>query len=461
MAHRPLRLVALVTVLAVLLTSCSVTVHGSGRSGVAALAPNASLPVIGDANSDFDRLSKNALTDVEAFWQQAYPSISGGRSLPPLKGGIYSVDDQDLTSQDLRNGCLKEEPKAVVDNAFFCEVDDSIAYDRVGFIPQLVAKYGQFFVALLFGHEFGHAIQYRLGTIDDQESIVKETQADCAAGAFTAWVVDLKAPHWRVSTAELEKVLVGYIQLRDPNPHSPTDEGTHGNGFDRISALDTGITKGVKACFDPGWADRSFTERPFVDPTDYYANGNEPEAQVLNAGTQDQGGGGLQPDLNAFWKQAATTIGKSWSDVRIAEAAHPPCQPGTTSEFGYCPNDNTVYYSKTIADKAYAYGDYALGTLFVYGWGLAARHQLFGRALADAGALIAAGCYAGAYSASINVETPESGRSFTLSPADMDEGTAAVLTMVGDPLAYGARGTSALDRIDSFVKGYFGGLAVC
>jgi predicted metalloprotease len=459
MGHR--RLAVLLAVAVSVLVGCSVSVQGHGRSGVAAVAGNASLPVVGDANTDFDRLSKNAISDVEAFWQQAYPSISGGKSLPPLAGGIYSVDDKTITAQDLKNGCLKEEPKAIVDNAFFCEVDDSIAYDRVGFIPELVRKYGQFFVALLFGHEFGHAIQYRLGTIDDQESIAKETQADCAAGAFTAWVLDLKAPHWRVSTAELDKVLVGYIQLRDPNPHSPTDEGTHGNGFDRISALDTGIKKGVKACFDSSWADRSFTERPFVDANDYNAGGNEPEDQVLNAGTQDQGGGGLQPDLNAFWKSAAASIGKSWTDVKIAEAAHPPCQSGTSSEFGYCPSDNTVYYSKTIADKAYAYGDYALGTLFVYGWGLAVRHQLFGRDLSDSGALLAAGCYSGAYSASVNVETPESGRSFTLSPQDMDEGTSAVLTMVGDPLAYGSRGTNALDRIDSFVEGYFGGLKVC
>jgi predicted metalloprotease len=461
MGHRLVALLAPL-VAAVLLSSCTVAVRGSGTSGVTPLAKDASLSVVGDANTDFDRLSKNALSDVETFWRLSYPSISGGDPLPPLKGGIYSVDDKNITRADSANACLHEAPKAIVDNAFFCELDDSIAYDRVGFIPQLVKQYGQFFVALLFGHEFGHAIQYRLGTIDDQESIVKETQADCAAGAFTEWVLNLQAPHWRVSTAELDKVLVGYIQLRDPDPHSSTDEGTHGNGFDRISALDTGITKGVKACFSPSWDDRQFTERPFVDQSDYNSNGNEAEAEVLNAGSQDQGGGGLQPDLNVFWKAAAASIGKSWTDVKIAEAGHPPCQQGSTSEFGYCASDNTVYYSKTIADKAYVYGDYALGALFVYGWGLAVRHQLFNRDLTNADALLAAGCYAGAYSASINVDAPtDPDRTFTLSPSDMDEGTVAVLTMVGDSLAYGARGTNALDRINSFVGGYFGGLSSC
>jgi len=419
------------------------------------------MTVEGDAHTPFDRLAKNALSDVFDFWRQSYPEISGGQAFPPLTGGVYSVDDKNITRADLKNGCLKEEPKAIVDNAFFCEVDDSIVYDRVGFIPDLVQKYGQFFVALLFGHEVGHAIQDRLGSIDDLPSIAKETQADCAAGAFTAWALDLKAPHWRVSTTELEKVLVGYIQLRDPDPHSPTDAGTHGNGFDRLSALDAGITSGVKACYATSWADRAFTERPFVSGSDYENNGNEPEDEVLNAGSQDQGGGGLQPDLNAFWQQAAQSIGKPWSNVKIAEASHPPCMAGTASEFGYCPSDNTVYYSKDIADQAYKYGDYALGTLFVYGWGMAVRKQLFDRPLNNSDALIAASCYAGAYSQSINVDTPAPSRTFTLSPADMDEATAAVLTMVGDPLAYGARGTSSLDRIDAFVKGYFGGLKGC
>ena len=462
MSVRRPALVALLVACVVLLASCTVAVKATGHSAVPPVASDASLDVIGDAHTSFDRLAKNALTDVFSFWEQAYPSVSGGKELPALKGGIYSVDDANITSQDLDNGCLSQEPKAIVDNAFYCEVDDSIAYDRVGFIPQLVDKYGQFFVALLFGHEFGHAIQDRLGTVDDMPSIAKETQADCAAGAFTAWVLDLKAPHWRVSTAELDKVLVGYIQLRDPTPHSPSDEGTHGDGFDRLSALDTGITQGVTACYASSWANRSFTERPFISGDDYNNNGNEPEAEVLNSGTQDQGGGGLEPDLNAFWKQAAASINKPWTDVKIAEASHPPCATGPTTEFGYCPADNTVYYSKDIADKAYAYGDYALGTLFVYGWGLAVRHQLFGRDLASSDALIAAGCYAGAYSKSINIDTPsDPDRTFTLSPSDMDEATVAVLTMVGDPIAYGPRSTTALSRIGSYVKGYFGGLQVC
>ena len=73
-------------------------------------------------------------------------------------------------------------------------------------------------------------------------------------------------------------------------------------------------------------------------------------------------------------------------------------------------------------------------------------------------ALLAAGCYAGAYSKSIN---SANSNTFELSPPDMDEATVAVLTMVADSLAYGRHDTSGLDRIESFKKGYFGGLTSC
>jgi hypothetical protein len=36
-----------------------------------------------------------------------------------------------------------------------------------------------------------------------------------------------------------------------------------------------------------------------------------------------------------------------------------------------------------------------------------------------------------------------------------------MLDQVGKPVAFGDRGTSGLDRIQAFVKGYRGGLSVC
>jgi predicted metalloprotease len=453
---------ALALVAALVLAGCSATVAGHGALDAPAVQPTSSLTVVDDGHTDFDRLAKNALTDVEAFWTTNYPLVSGGKALPALAGGIYSVDDQHLTTDDSDNACLKQEPDIIQDNAFYCSLDDSIAYDRVGLVPQLAQKYGSYMVALVFAHEFGHAIQARLGISKNRSTIYKESQADCAAGAFTASVLNFRSPYFRISAADLEKVLVGYIQLRDPAGTDASESGSHGDGFDRLSALADGINKGVTYCYAADWDKRTFTERPFTSDSDYASGGNETEAEVLNPGTADAGGGGLQPSLNDFWTAQAKTIGKTFTPVKIAKADHPPCLVSsgatTDSEFGYCASDNTVYYSQSIADKAYVAGDYALGTLFVYGWGLAVRHQLFARSTDDEPALLAAGCYAGAYSKSVNTTDSQT---FQLSPPDMDEAAVAVLTMVANPLAFGPRDTTGLDRIESFKTGYSGGLTAC
>jgi hypothetical protein len=141
-----------------------------------------------------------------------------------------------------------------------------------------------------------------------------------------------------------------------------------------------------------------------------------------------------------------------------------------------------VYYNSTFAREAYyslpdvrATGDngnvqlvsnqpadFALGVLFAIGWGMAGRHQLFDRPLDDQAALESAVCYTGAYAKDINLaDDPTRARFILLSPADLDEATSSMLDQVGKAVAFGARGTSGLDRIQAFVKGYRDGLFGC
>jgi predicted metalloprotease len=481
--RRPLIAVGVVVALA--LGGCTTVVSGDNVAPPS--APDAKLAVVGDSGSSFDQTVKNALTDVMAFWRKAYPSVSNGKQLPELRGKLYSVDGAHPDVAAKQNGCLSKQGgvDAIVDNAFYCEVDDSIAWDRnpQHLVPALGAKYGPLLVAMVFAHEFGHAIQARLGLFDQNvPTIVHESQADCASGAFTATVMQNQEPHVRATAQDLDRALVGYLNVRDDTPASEKDL-SHGDGFDRLSAVADGFEHGVTECYKSDWADRKFTERPFSSADDQASQGNEPFEQVVNPGTNAQGGGGLQPDLNIFWKTTAKRYNKQWNDVKIVEASHPKCGE-TNSSFGYCPDDNTVYFDTDYARTAYNSmsvlsidkqtadvtvrenqpGDFALGTLFSFGWSMAVRHQFFNRPLDDAPALLAASCYTGAYAKSINVPQTEKlpdGRQFYLSPPDMDEATNAVLTLVGQDQAFGARGTTGLQRVQSFVKGYEGGLTVC
>ncbi|HEY3633331.1 MAG TPA: hypothetical protein VGL21_20700 [Jatrophihabitantaceae bacterium] len=476
--RRPLVAVGLVTALT--LAGCTSVV--SGTSVAPPVAPNANLAVVGDSGGQFDQIVKNALTDVLAFWGKVYPSISGGKPLPPLRGKLYSVDGAHPSAQAKQNGCLSKQGglDAIVDNAFYCEVDDSIAWDRnpQHLVPALGSKYGPLLVAMVFAHEFGHAVQARLGLFDQNVPlIVHESQADCASGAFTATVMQNQDPHVRASAEDLDRALVGYLNVRDDTPASEQDI-SHGDGFDRIGAVADGFEHGVTECYKSDWAERQFTERPYAPGEEQQSNGgNEPLSDVVS----DKGG--LQPDLNKFWTTQFKTINKPWTDVKYTQADHPKCGADPSSEFGYCPDDNTVYFSNSFAAKAYNSmsklsidhstanvsvlenqpGDFALGTLFVYGWAFSVQHQLHpDRSLDGAQPLLVSSCFAGAYAKFANVAPGTTGHTLTLSPPDMDEATSAVLSLVGTDQAFGARGTTGLSRVQAFVKGYEAkGLGVC
>jgi predicted metalloprotease len=377
---------------------------------------------------------------------------------------------------------MAKEPSFIVDNGAFCTLDDSIAWDRAPshLFAQLADKYGDLMVGLVFAHEVGHAISYRLGVFDrtDLPTIDTESQADCAAGAWAAWALKGHAPHFRdVSPQKLDDALEGFLDGRDSTPGTPEDV-SHGNGFDRLSAVADGIDKGASYCFSDGYfSSRTFTERPFTDEQDYAAGGNSPLGSVLAANSDNL----FVKDLNRFWTAEAKVIGKSFKAVKIAEAAQPKCGASASSEFGYCPDDNTVYYNRKLAGEIYDSlptvdiddqngnvtlrdnqpGDFALGVVFSIAWGMAVRHQLFGRTLDGQDALTAAICYTGSYAKNVNVPNDTPGRYIVLSPSDLDEAVSAMIDEVGRPEVFGARGTTGLDRVQSFVKGYRGGLSVC
>ncbi len=168
--------------------------------------------------------------------------------------------------------------------------------------------------------------------------------------------------------------------------------------------------------------------------------------------------------------------------MKIAEADHPKCGSDPSSEFGYCPDDNTVYFNRAFAQTRLLQSartstrDRATGNVTLlsnqpadFALGVHVRDRLgHGRAapavrpFADRqGRARGRGLLHRRLREGHQRAREHAGHDFTLSPADLDEATSAMLDQVGKPNAYGARGTSGLDRIQAFVKGYKGGLSVC
>ena len=462
------------------LTACATVLDGTPHL---ANAPTAHLNVIGDSHSWFDNTAKDALADIEAFWRRNYPKIAGGKPLPPLKGGLYSVNGARVVTTGTayapiaREKCIHEKAGFIVDNAAYCVLDDSIAWDRSPqhLFGRLAAHYGRLMIGLVFAHEFGHAISARLGILKTHPpTIDTESQADCAAGAWAGSLLRHQDPHFRDITArDIDDALQGFLDGRDKTPGT-IGEISHGNGFDRLSALADGLDHGVTYCYSKTYFNRTFTERPFSTIQDYRSGGNEPLSQAIAPNSV------LPRDLNRFFAGAARSVNKQFTPVKLVQTSAPRCG-GTSAQLLYCPATNTVQFTSGFARQAYYSlpdvnvdpsngnvtllfhqpADFALGELFATTWGFAVRHQLFARPLDDRNAIFSAICYTGAYAKNVNVPQNSAGKYLTLSPSDLDEAVSALLNRPLLSASFGERGSTGLDRIQAFVKGYNRGMQAC
>ena len=177
MPGRPLRrgtvvVTAVITVvLASCLSGCATLVAGTGRSALPPVAADAQVDIVGDAHTPFDRDAANAIADVEAFWGRTYPSIGDGAALPPLAGGVYSVDPSDITATDRRNACVAQAPDAIkpflrlnlvgntIDMLRDLALNGTLPSPLVA-VPTVLASYAVF----ILGHRFFH--RYRAVIVD-------------------------------------------------------------------------------------------------------------------------------------------------------------------------------------------------------------------------------------------------------------------------------------------------------
>ncbi|KUH67585.1 peptidase [Mycolicibacterium novocastrense] len=259
-------LVGAVTALSAVLvvTGCTTTLRGEPVSvfndpfrvagmpatdGPTGLRPDARGParvVLGTDGSDSDELARQAISDIEEFWEGAYGTAFDGRFEPVDR--VYSWDANGFDS----TGFCDTDTYGLV-NAGYCTTDNTIGWDRGELLPSLRQEFGDMGVTMVLAHEYGHAVQRQAGLVDDETpTLVSEQQADCLAGAYMRWVAEDNSPRFTLSTGEgLNNVLASVIAFRDPllsedDPEVGVDE--HGSAFERLSAFQFGFTDGPSAC---------------------------------------------------------------------------------------------------------------------------------------------------------------------------------------------------------------------
>jgi predicted metalloprotease len=443
-------------------TGCAVAlVPGSARPASEQVTEVAAeeFPIIGAVDDEVDRLARNALTDLTTYWSAEFGPTFGTR-FTPLAGGYYSVDPDDVNPAAYPDGHIGcgQPPESIANNAAYClpsdqyPAGDSISYDRT-FLRELAEQYGRFIPALVMAHEFGHAVQGRVGYPTPQ-SIAIETQADCFAGAWTAWVAGGEAAHNTIRAAELDEVLRGYLLLRDPVGTGTREQEAHGSYFDRVSAFQEGFDDGPVSCRDRFGPDRPYTQGRFSDRAEELTGGNASYQETLGIFVPEA--------LPAFWEATFTELGEDFEPPAIVpfDRQAPACAgQDTDSDLVFCATEDVVAFDETdlIGPLYEDFGDFAVLTAVAIPYGLAARDQL-DESTEGPDAVRSAVCLAGAFTGAVlDGQVP----GIRISPGDADESVQFLLEYSTDPAVLADSGLTGFQLVDVFRTGVLEGAAAC
>ena len=442
------RAVAAVAVVAALATGCAQEIPGLGTYAARAAAPDAKLDVVNGTNVGVDIVAANAISDIQKYWSEQMPKVFGEKYEPVKK--YYSIDPDGSTAAP-----CTDSPKEIRGNAFYCPSQDIVAWDRKVLFPELQQRFDPFLITMVLAHEWGHAIQKRT-KLPSNRTIVVETQADCYAGAFTAYALQGNAPHQDISLLTRDKALSGYLLFRDPVGADQDDRQAHGSGFDRISGFQDGYDKGPKFC--TGFSDsRVFTQKAFASGSDDERNkGNLSFGDTIVQGPRD---------LDTFWSTSySEKFGGEWRAPRggtkqFTSSNTPNCAGGPVPATAYCGTDDTIYFNTEQMKKAYdeTEGDFGPINLIAVAYGYAVRQR---RGLSidpdSEAAYTGAICLAGAYAKDSFEQTPGGSgpQRLQLSPGDLDEAIRALLDLAGQRDYTRATTTNGFERVQAFRNGF-------
>ncbi|CCH34517.1 neutral zinc metallopeptidase [Actinosynnema sp. NPDC047251] len=473
MARRVFTAAALVAV-AALTAGCSQAVHGSARavkpdvskvsgldittgdSGPKPGVPDADLRVENGDGGEMDRLAINTLADVEEYWSEQLPKNFAGKKFEPVKR-LVSYDSNGAGIEICRTNT-----KGVA-NAFYCSLDDSIAWDRGELLPMLDDAFGPMAVVTVLAHEMGHAVQYKLGpdsgVTQATPSIIKEQQADCYAGNFFRWVAEGKSKHFRISTGPgLNQILATMFFIRDAAGTSAEKQGAHGSAFDRVAAFQFGFAGDPKRCaqIDDQEIKTRITQEKF-DAQDVDTGLGKGNVKVDDKRYLDL----LEESLrSAFNQSGATPPTMKTGDANCSNAQQ-------TTPAAYCPATNTITVDLPDLVKIGTppkrgqkggIGDFAAFAEIASRFALSIQ-KATGYSLEGPAAGLRTACLTGAWAGTTNQPKAD----LRLSSGDLDE---AVAELLADKslIAADVNGQvvpSGFARVEAFRDGFYDGSGLC
>lgn len=443
-------------------TAAGLPIDNNAPSGPREGAPDAELAVENADGGEMDRLAINALSDVYDYWAERMPADFGGQKFEPIKR-LVSYDSGGKAAK------LCGTSTAGLVNAFYCGMDDSVAWDRGKLLPMLDRQFGPMSVVAVLAHEMGHAVQFRLGEKSNinqaTPTIVKEQQADCYAGGFFRHVAEGKAKHFTINTGEgLNQVLATMFFIRDPAGLSATEQGAHGLAFDRVFAFQAGFTEGPTRCarMDVPEIEGRIAEKERI-PQDEAVEG---QVDITEERIQKA----LEVSLSEAFKEAGAPLPEIRDDG--ASCANGDSTPPAT----YCPDENVVSIDLDALEKiatpprgsgepgvdGNGIGDFASFAEIASRYSLAVQKGV-GAPLEGERTGLRTACLTGAWTAFTVDESPDGDKKLHLAIGDLDEAVAELL-QDNSLIAADVKGTrvpSGFARVEAFRIGYFEGDSGC
>ncbi|MGE0780015.1 peptidase [Mycolicibacterium sp.] len=461
---------------ALLTTACTTMLQGNAVSvfddpfrvagmpatdGPTGLRPSAEGPTRDVADSDggdIDQLAASAISDIETYWETAYPETFDDEFIPAK--ALISWDANGFDGE-----FCGEDTFGLV-NAGFCYSDRTIGWDRGELLPGLRRAFGDMGVVMVLAHEYGHAVARLSGLSgDDTETLVAEQQADCLSGSYMRWVAEDNSPRFTLSTGEgLNGVLAGVISFRDPllnedDPDVGYDE--HGSAFERVSAFQFGFTDGPSACaaIDLREIGQRRGNLPVLLPEDQTG-----ELPV----TEDS----VRSIVDAMEILFTPTNPPALSLDADTAADCPDARPSPPASF--CPATNTITVDLAGLEELgaqsapedggqLAAGDNMAYSVLVSRYMLAIQREHGGVALDTAEAALRTACLTGVATVKMTKEvTTPDGNTIALTAGDVDEAVSGILTNgLAASDVNGETVPSGFSRIDAFRVGVLGDTERC
>ena len=422
----------------------------------------------------YDEFVAASLSDVQAFWRATYPQVYG-EPFEELAGGIYAAyrnREDDIPGCGQPRTSYEEVAQFV---AFYCTLGDFMVYDDGdrSLLGALAENFGPSIMGVVLAHEFGHAIQFRTGDLEQGYPTIRtEQQADCFAGAWVNWASSGQSPTIQLTDADIRGGLIAMVTVRDPVGITQEVEGAHGSAFDRVGAFQVGFTQGAQRCSEILEDPLPLMPNEFLSDLDAFNEGDlpygfDPETDIIPL---------VVDALNLYWTFDAGGAGIEFPELTLVpvsstdEISCPDLSPPVVEQTAVvCSSTNEVYFDEPFAEQLYndpieGRADFAVGYLIATGWAEEAQ-LLLGSPLTGETRALANDCLVGAWSADMlpgRPLRPEEGeaRAGQASPGDLDEAVLAAIT-IGDPGFGDDRIGSAFEKIDSFREGVLGGIPAC